>query len=76
MEVKVGVIHSHKELSVDVDEAPDEVVAKVESAMSTDDSVLWLDDRDGARIGIAVDKIAYVEFVGADAKSQVGFGSG
>lgn len=76
MEVKVGVIDSHKELSVDVDGAADEVVTKIETAMSGDDSVLWLDDQDGSRVGIAVDKIAYVEIVGAGEKSQVGFGSG
>ncbi|MEZ5170416.1 MAG: DUF3107 domain-containing protein [Acidimicrobiia bacterium] len=76
MEVRVGVIHSHKELSIEVDDAADDISAKVDAAMANDDSVLWLDDRNGERVGIAVDKIAYVELMGTDGKSQVGFGGG
>lgn len=76
MEVRVGVIHSHKELSIEVDGAADEISAKVEAAMGNNDSVLWLDDENGERLGIAVDKIAYVELIGTDGKSQVGFGNG
>lgn len=75
MEVKVGVLHSHKELSVHVEGEPGEVIASVNTALSDETPVLWLDDADGDRVGIPVDKIAYVEIVGTDGTSQVGFGN-
>jgi hypothetical protein len=75
MEVKVGVLHSHKELSVHVEGDPGDVITRVNSALSEETPVLWLDDADGDRVGIPVDKIAYVEIVGTDGKSQVGFGN-
>ena len=43
--------------------------------MSDGDSMLWLTDTKGRRIGVPVDKIAYVE-VAADAGGRkVGFGA-
>ncbi len=76
MEVRLGVIYSHKELSVEVDESPEDVSARVESALSGSAPMLWLDDTDGQRIGVPVDKLAYVEIVGDVGMGRVGFGGG
>ncbi len=74
MEVRIGVIHSPKELSIEVDRKPDDVQAAVDDAVQSDDGVLWLTDVRGRQVGIPASRIAYVEMDSdADAK-RVGFG--
>ncbi|MFO7590097.1 MAG: DUF3107 domain-containing protein [Acidimicrobiia bacterium] len=74
MEVRIGVIHSPKELSIDVDQEPDAVGAAVDDAIAGGDGVLWLTDVKGRRVGIPASRVAYVELESdADAK-RVGFG--
>jgi hypothetical protein len=75
MEVRIGVVYTARELTVDTDDSVDTVTSAVDSALSKGDSLLWLTDPKGRRIGIPVDKIAYVE-VAADAGGRkVGFGA-
>jgi hypothetical protein len=75
MEVRIGVVYTARELTVETDESVDGVTAAIEGAMSNGDSMLWLTDTKGRRIGVPVDKIAYVE-VAADAGGRkVGFGA-
>ena len=74
MEVNIGVVYTSKELSVEVDGSPDDVIAKVDAAVKDGAPVLWLDDSKGRRVGVAVDKIAYVEIAAEDAHRRVGFG--
>jgi hypothetical protein len=75
MEVRIGVVYTARELTIDTDDSVDVVTAAIESAMSQGDSILWLTDSKGRRIGVPVDKIAYVE-VAADAGGRkVGFGA-
>jgi DNA-binding MurR/RpiR family transcriptional regulator len=75
MEVKIGVIYSPKELSVEFDGNSEEVVATVEAALHDGAPVLWMSDKKGRRIGIPSDKVAYVEITEEDAVQRVGFGS-
>jgi hypothetical protein len=75
MEVRIGVVYTARELTVETDDSVDVVTAAIEGAMSKGDSFLWLTDAKGRRIGVPVDKIAYVE-VAADAGGRkVGFGA-
>jgi hypothetical protein len=74
MEVRLGVVYSHKELSVEVDGEPADVQGRIEQALRDGTPVLWIDDTKGQRVGVPVDKLAYVEIVGDDGRSQVGFG--
>jgi len=75
MEVRIGVVYSARELTVETDDSVDTVAATIESAMGNGDSLLWLTDTKGRRIGVPIDKIAYVE-VAADAGGRkVGFGA-
>ena len=75
MEVRIGVVYTARELTVETDDTVDGVTAAIEGAMSNGDSMLWLTDTKGRRIGVPVDKIAYVE-VAADAGGRkVGFGA-
>jgi hypothetical protein len=75
MEVKLGVIYSQKELEIETDQSPDAVVKTVEKALNDGAQVLWLVDSTGRRIGIPVDKLAYVEIGEDNASKQVGFAS-
>lgn len=73
MEVRIGVVHTARELVVEVDDEPDAVAEAVEAALGGR-PLLWLTDSKGRRVGVPTDKIAYVE-VAADALDrQVGFG--
>ncbi len=75
MEIRIGIIHSPKEIRVDVDGDGVEQVAAIESAVSGASSVLWLHDKHGNRSGIPVDKIAYVEIDAERDRKKVGFGA-
>ena len=75
MEIRIGVVYTARELNVETDDSVDGVTAAIEGAMSKGDTLLWLTDTKGRRIGVPVDKIAYVE-VAADAGGRkVGFGA-
>jgi hypothetical protein len=75
MEVRIGVIYTARELVVETDGSTDEVSSAVEGALSSGDTVLWLTDTKGRRVGVPTDKIAFVEIVTDAAARKVGFGS-
>lgn len=74
MEVKIGVVYSAKELSVELDGKADEVVAMIEDALKGGAPVLWLTDKKGRRVGVPSDKVAYIEVAEEDVTKRVGFG--
>ena len=77
MEVRIGIIHTAKELEIELaeDAERDTIIADVEAALSRGEGVLWLTDRRGRRVGISAAQVAYVE-VGAPANERrVGFGA-
>lgn len=75
MEVKIGVIYSPRELSVEIEGKPEEIVTAVEAALSNGAPVLWLTDKNGRRVGVPSGKVAYVEIGEEDSTTRVGFGS-
>jgi DNA-binding MurR/RpiR family transcriptional regulator len=74
MDVRIGVVHTPKELTVEFDGTEQDVAKAVENALSGGVPVLWLTDTKGRRVGIASDKIAYVEIDADGAAKRVGFG--
>ncbi len=75
MQVRIGVMHSPREIEVDVDVDDDgqSLADDISKAIGGEDSVLWLVDRRGRRVGVATDKVSYVE-IGSDAGDRrVGF---
>lgn len=76
MDVRIGVIYAHRELSLDMEGTVDEVAAQVDEALSGGGSLVWLSDKNGTRVGVPLDKLAYVEIEGRDRERPVGFGSG
>jgi hypothetical protein len=75
MEVRIGVVYTTRELTIETDDSADVVSGAVDTAVSNGDAMLWLTDAKGRRVGVPVDKLAYVE-VAADAGGRkVGFGA-
>ncbi len=70
------MVHTPKEIDVELrdDVDRDELVKSIEAALAGDDSVLWLTDRKGRRVGVPVAKVAYVEIGSPDDQRRVGFG--
>jgi hypothetical protein len=75
MEIRIGIVQSMKELSVELAEGTDrEAVQKDVEAALEGDKLLWLTDRKGRRVGVPAARIAYVEF-SSTVERNVGFGA-
>ena len=74
MEVRIGVLHSPKELELEVDSTPDDVAKTFDDALKQDDGVLWLTDTKGRRVGVSAQQVAYVEIQTDHGSNKVGFG--
>ena len=72
MEVRIGVQHAPREITIDATQSRDEVLATVRAATSGDE-LLELTDERGRAVAIPVARIAYIEFDAEDAR-RVGFG--
>jgi hypothetical protein len=74
MEIHIGVVHTPKELSIELDGTADEVVGKIDKALADGTPVVWLIDTKGRRVGIPADRIAYIELDEDAGNKRVGFG--
>lgn len=74
MEVKIGIQSGPRELVVDTDATPEQVERELSAALSADHGVLALTSRNGNRLLVPADKIAYIEFAASEAR-RVGFGN-
>jgi len=73
VEIKIGVQDTAREVSLDSNDTSESVIAAVNAALATGDTLTLVDDR-GRTVMVPGAKIAYVE-VGASSKGRVGFGS-
>jgi hypothetical protein len=73
VEVKIGVVHSPRELTVESPLSAEEIEAAVAKALS-DGGVLNLADDRGRRLLVPVDKLTYIE-IGESEARRVGFGA-
>jgi hypothetical protein len=74
MEVRIGVIHTAKELTFETDAEPESIVSTLEEAIANGAALVWLEDGKGRKVGIPADKVGYVELVVDDGTRKVGFG--
>jgi hypothetical protein len=75
MELRIGVVDTPKELSLEIDGSVEDVVKAIEDALGSDTrSMVWLTDVKGRRVGTPADRIAYVEIEEEGATQHVGFG--
>ena len=64
MEVKIGVLHTPRELTLESSQTPAEVEQAVTEALAKD-SVLSLTDEKGRKVIIPISRVAYVEIAEA-----------
>ena len=76
MDVRIGVVYTAKELSVELEGKAEEVVSAIEDALKGGAPVIWLTDKKGRRVGVPSDKVAYIEVAEEDTAKRVGFGPG
>ena len=72
MEVKIGVLHTPREIVVESTLTPDEVESRVAAALKSVDGALTLTDDRGRKVIVPANLVAYVEIAQADAR-RVGF---
>lgn len=75
MDVRIGVIHTMKEIEVELPKDTDRDALKQEIAdvLADDDRTLWLADKSGREIGIPSGRVAYVELGKSEADRRIGF---
>ena len=72
MEVKIGVTHANRELTLDTSETAEAVRDQIAKAIVSKDALLTLSDDRGRTLCIPIDKLAYVEISG-EAGRRMGF---
>lgn len=72
VEVKIGVQHASRELTVETDAEPDAVLSELRTAMA-DNSVFTITDAKGRTVAVPADKVGYLYFT-SDSGRKVGFG--
>jgi hypothetical protein len=72
VEVKIGVLHTPREITLESAQTPDEVSAIVAEALKSVDGQLVLTDERGRKIIVPANLVAYVEIAQADAR-RIGF---
>jgi hypothetical protein len=72
VEVKIGVLHTPREIVVESSQTPDEVEKIVADALKSVDGQLSLTDEKGRRVIVPANLVAYIEIAQADRRS-VGF---
>ena len=74
MEIKIGVQHAARELSLESELSAEEVEKTVTAALSGKSSLLVLTDEKGRKVIVPTDRLAYVE-IGEPTSRRVGFGA-
>jgi hypothetical protein len=74
VEVKIGVLHSPRELVVESGLSQDEIQKVVADALASTNGVLSLDDDKGRRVIVPTGLVSYVEIAQPDVR-KVGFGT-
>ena len=73
MEIKIGIQHVVRELTVETEASAADIEASVRKALA-DDGLVALTDEKGRKVLIPADKIAYID-LGQDKPRGVGFGA-
>jgi hypothetical protein len=74
VEVKIGIQSVLRELVVDTDSSAQEVEQNLAAALEQSHAVFAISARNGGRLLIPADKVAFLEFSGSESR-KVGFGN-
>jgi hypothetical protein len=75
VEVKIGVQFAARELVLESAQSAQDVEKAVDTALSSENGVLTLEDEKGRRVVVPADKLAYVEIAADTGQRRVGFTS-
>jgi hypothetical protein len=77
VDVRIGVLHTMKEIEVELPADADraEIKKRIDEALADDEKALWLTDRHGKDVAIPSARIAYIELGSADSERRIGFGA-
>ena len=73
MDLKIGVIHSAREIEMEIEEDASSVAQMAEQALAAGARMIWFTDKKGRRVGVVAEKLSYLEFIGDDSPRTVGF---
>lgn len=74
MEIKIGVQHAARELSLESELSAEEVEKAVSAALTGKSGLLVLSDEKGRKVMIPAERLAYIE-IGEPTARRVGFGA-
>jgi hypothetical protein len=74
VEVKIGIQSVPRELVVDTDASAEDIERDLAAALGEPHGVLAVAARNGGRLLVPADKVAFVEFPGNESR-RVGFGN-
>ncbi len=74
MEIRIGVLHTPKEMELEVEGDADDIVKTLDDAIKNEDAIVWLTDTKGRRVGVPAMRLAYVEIESDHDAKRVGFG--
>ena len=72
MRVRIGLAETSHDVEAEIEDV-DAFIAEVESALAGGRPMVWVDDPDGHKYGIAVSRIAFIHLEG-EKERIVGFG--
>jgi hypothetical protein len=77
VDVRIGVLHTMKEIEVELPADADraEIKSRIDEALADDEKALWLTDRHGKDVAIPSARIAYIELGSSDTERRIGFGA-
>jgi hypothetical protein len=75
--VRIGVTYNPREIEIELADGadPEAVKGAVEQAVTSGQGMIWLTDRKGRQVGIAVEKLAWVELGTTADLGRIGFGA-
>jgi hypothetical protein len=78
VDVRIGVLHTMKEIEVELPSDSDREAIKkqIGEVLGDEGNTLWLTDRHGKDVAVPSARIAYVEVGSPDHERRVGFGAG
>ncbi|MEG3586766.1 MAG: DUF3107 domain-containing protein [Actinomycetota bacterium] len=76
MIVRIGVGDIAKEVQLEMEDNTDleALKSKIEGALDSGESIIWLSDKDGRQVGIPLGKITFID-IGSQAAPKIGFGA-
>ena len=76
MHVRIGVTYNPREIEIELPEGtePDAIKGALDDAVANG-GMFWLIDRKGRQVGIALEKLAWVELSTAADSGRIGFGA-